>query len=341
MPVNETQSLALPSFTIDASITEWLAQKRTTRSGSDKTNEAYRDTIASFRAFLMPFNVDLLSNPIDIARIAPVWASTRLPARLRKDGTPNKRHQGEVSNSTYNQRLAILSSWYTFIQQVYKLDIPNPIKDVARRNVQAYAEVQPIAPEVIETGLESIDRGKLTGVRNYAIMAVALYTGRRASELVGLSGNDVQVTGKGKNERVLLRFHCKGAKVEYNKLDEETSAVFLEYLHAQFGKRLLTIAPAAPIWVSYSRWNKGERISVQTLSAVCRQSFGTSKNHALRHSFADSMVRLGAPITDLAAALGHTDIKITQHYVKRLEQGAENPLGNKLVAHFGIKRKGK
>ena len=157
------QSLALPSFTIDASITEWLAQKHTTRSGSDKTNEAYGNTIAQFRSFLSDFGLDLLANPIDIARIAPIWASTRLPARLRKDGTPNKRHQGDVSNSTYNQRLAILSSWYTFIQQVYKLDIPNPIKDVARRNVQAYAEVLPIEPDVIETGLERINRNKLQG----------------------------------------------------------------------------------------------------------------------------------------------------------------------------------
>jgi hypothetical protein len=161
--MHETQSLPLPSFTIDASITEWLAQKRTTRSGSDKTNEAYQDNVASFRSFLMPFGFDLLSNPIDIARIAPIWASTRLPARLRKDGTPNKRHQGDVSNSTYNQRLAILSYWYTFVQEVYKLDIPNPIKDVARRNVQAYAEVLPIEPEVIETGLESINREKIVG----------------------------------------------------------------------------------------------------------------------------------------------------------------------------------
>jgi site-specific recombinase XerD len=335
----ESTALTPYQFTIDSAINEWLEQKRTTRSGSPKTIMAYRETIASFRQFLAP-HCDLLSNPIDIARIAPIWASTRLPPRLRKDGTPNRRHQGDVSNSTYNQRLAILSSWYTFVQQVYKLDIPNPIKDVARRNVQAYAEVLPIEPDVIETGLESIDRNRLQGLRDYTLLAVALYTGRRASELVGLYGADVQIMGKGKVARVLLRFHCKGGKVEYNKLDEETSVVFLEYLHAQFGKQLLTTAPDAPIWVSYSKQNRGEKISVQTLSIICRDAFGTSKNHALRHRFAEGVVRLGAPITDLAAALGHTDIKITQRYVKGLDKSAENPLGSKLVTRFGIKRKG-
>lgn len=333
-------ALTLPQFTIDASIAEWLKQKETTRSGSTKTITAYGDTIQQFRAFLADFGLDLLGNPIDIARVAPLWASTRAPTRINKDGTLNKRHQGEVSNSTYNQRLAILSSWYTFVQQVYKLDISNPIKDVAKRKVQAYAAALPIEPDVVETGLESINRNRLQGLRDYAILAVALYTGRRASELVGLRGEDVTIQGEGKAARLLLRFHCKGGKIEYNKLDEETSVVLLEYLHAQFGKQLLTIPPDAPIWVSYSRQNKGEAISVQTLSSICRETLGTSKNHALRHSFAVAMIRSGAPITDLAEALGHTDIKITQLYAKEVDKSADNPYGKKIVTRFGIKRKG-
>jgi site-specific recombinase XerD len=146
--------------------------------------------------------------------------------------------------------------------------------------------------------------------------------------------------GEGKAAGVLLRFHFKGGKVEYNKLDEETSVVFLEYLHAKFGKRLLSIAPTAPIWVSYSKQKKGKAISVQTLSAICRNAFGTSKNYVLRHTFAGDKICLGAPITNLSAALWHTDSMITQRYVKGLEKSAENPLGKKLVTRFGIKRKG-
>lgn len=339
--MNDETALISHQFTLDASIPEWLEQKRTTRSGSEKTITAYSETMHQFRAYLAQFGLDLLSNPIDIARVAPLWASTRLPPRLKNDGTPNKRHEGPVSNATYNNRLAILSSWYTFVQQVYKLQIPNPIKDVTKRKVQAYAAALPVEPDVVETGLESIDRNHVLGLRDYAILAVALYTGRRASEMVGLRGEDVTLQGRGKAARVLLRFHCKGGKLEYNKLDEETSVVFLEYLHAQFGKRLLTIESAAPIWVSYSKQNKGEAISVQTLSAICRQTLGTSKNHALRHSFAVAMIRSGAPITDLAQALGHTDIKITQLYAKEVDKSADNPYGQKIVTRFGIRRKGK
>lgn len=332
-------ALTLPQFTIDASITEWLEQKRLTKSGSEKTIRAYRETVEQFRAFLAQGGLDLLDNPIDIARVASLWASSRLPARLKSDGTPNMRHAGDVSPSTYNQRLAIISSWYTFVQHTYHVDIANPIKDVSKRKVQAYAAALPIEPDVVESGLESIDRNRVQGLRDYAILAVALYTGRRASELVGLRGEDVQIMGRGKSARVLLRFHCKGGKIEPNRLNEETSAVLLEYLHAQFGKRLLTIDPDAPIWVSYSRANFGQPISVQTLSAICAAYLGTSKNHALRHTFSVSAIRSGVPITDLADFLGHTSIIVTQRYTKELNKTAENPYGDKITARLGIRRK--
>src|SRR5258708_4410166 len=334
--MNDETALTSYQFTLDSSITEWLEQKRLTRSGSAKTIRAYAETIEHFRAWLVQFGLDLFSNPIDIARVAPLWANTRLPVPLKKDGTPNKRHEGPVSNSTYNQRLAIISSWYTFVQQTYRLDIPNPIKDVAKRKVQAYAAALPIEPDVVETGLESINRNRLQGLRDYAILAVALYTGRRASELVGLRGEDVQIMGKGKSARVLLRFHCKGGKVELNRLNEETSVVFLEYLHAQFGKRLLTIAPDAPIWVSYSKQNRGQAISVQTLSAICDTYLGTSKNHALRHTFAVAAILSGTTITDLADLLAHSSIIVTQRYTKELNKTTENHRGDKITPRSTI-----
>src|SRR5260370_22654770 len=167
-------AIAAYQFTIDAAIAEWLAQKET-RTGSRKTRQAYEDTMRQFRDFLARGGLDLLSNPVDIARVASLWANMR---------TDTSRRPGEdVSPATYNQRLAILSSWYTFVQETYKLDIPNPIADVKKRPVQAYASALPIDPETVERGLEHVDRGTLQGLRDYAILVVALSTGRRAHEL--------------------------------------------------------------------------------------------------------------------------------------------------------------
>jgi site-specific recombinase XerD len=358
-------ALAPYQFTIDAAITEWIQQKETTGGSRlvmldglprTRTGLEYERTMESFRQFLARGGLDALPitaqseeeisrHAIDIARLAGLWANTRAPARTKKDGAESHRFDtsSPVSASMYNQRLAILSSFYSFVQDTYKLTIPNPIKDVKRRKVQPYAKAaaDAIPPDEIEQGLDSIDRSTDEGLRDYAILAVALYTGRRASELVGLLGQDVKLQGRVPNTRVMLTFRAKGDKKMHDLLDTETSAVLLDYLHAQFGKRLQTIPPDAPIWISYSRnATRGQAISIRTLSNIVAAHLPTSKVHAIRHSFAVGMIRSGAPITDLADHLGHTDIKITRIYTKELTV-AENKYGDLLVKRFGIKRKSK
>jgi integrase/recombinase XerD len=172
-----------------------------------------------------------------------------------------------------------------------------------------------------------------------ALLAVALYTGRRATELTSLRWQDVKITGKRGHQLLTLCFrHCKGNKMMRDALDQETSAVVLEYLHAHYGKDLMRLAGDTPLWPSYSRHNKGEAISAKTLSNICLAYLGTSQVHALRHTFAVGMMRSGAPITELAGRLGHTDIKITSIYAKEILQD-DNPYGEKLTERFGIMRR--
>src|SRR5260370_7303969 len=302
-------ALTTYQFTIDSAVAEWLAQKET-RTGSHKTRKAYEHTMCELRDCLARGGLDLRSNPIDIARVAELWANQR---------TETTRRAGQdVSPSTYNQRLAILSSWYSFVQETYKLEVPNPIKDVKKRPVQAYAAAEPIAPETVERGLNAIDRKTDEGLRNYALLAVDLARGRRASELAGLRGADVRITGGRKDARIRLTFHCKGNKIMRDLLDAEASAVVLEYLHAQYGKNVTKLAPDAPVWVSYSRQNRGQAITTKTLSNICVAYLETSKVHALRHTFSVATLQPDTPITNLPRILPHTAIKITQAYTKAI-----------------------
>lgn len=126
----------------------------------------------------------------------------------------------------------------------------------------------------------------------------------------------------------------------HDQLDADVSAVLLEYIYAEHGKHILRLEPEAVIWKSYSKHNRGEAISAKALSNICERYMTTSKVHTLRHTFAVGMVREGAPITDLANRLGHTDIRITQTYTKEI-MGAENPYSEKLSKRFGITRKHK
>jgi len=262
----------------DKVVAEWIAQKKTT--GSVRTAAEYKKTMESFRQFIsgldeLPITAqseqDVSRHAVDITRVAVIWANTRLPARLKKDGTASTRFDdgSPVSPSMYNQRLAILSSFYAFVQDTYKLKIPNPIKDVTRRKVQAYKAADPIPPDEVEQGLESIDRSTKEGMRDYAILAVALRTGRRASEIAGTYGRDVKIQGRGRDTRIRITFHCKGNKDMKDLLSPDTSAVLLDYLYARFGKQLQAIPPDAPLWVSYSRnETNGKAIGIRTLSNI-------------------------------------------------------------------------
>jgi integrase len=253
-------NVVLYQFNTSSAVAEWIAQKRTI--GSARTAKEYERTMESFQRFITGAGRDVLPitaqtqeevsrHAIDIARLAGIWANQRVPARLKADGTESARFDAgsPVSPSMYNQRLAILSSFYAFVQDTYKLAIPNPVKDVKRRRVQAYADAaaNALPPDEVDEGLESIDRSTPEGLRDYALLAVALYTGRRASEIAGLHGQDVKLQGRGANIRIHLTFRAKGNKMMHDLLDTETSAVFPDYLHIRFSKHLQTIPPGAPI----------------------------------------------------------------------------------------------
>lgn len=309
--------------TIDTLIEGWLYEKRMVRSGSAKTDIAYRSTLNSFRATLKKGEMDIDSPDIaTLVRVAGMWASIRVVgARL----------QGDVSSATYNQRLAILSSFYHYYQEqarLYDKEIVNPIPLVKKRKVQAYAGAIPIDGDEVVLLLEAIDQGTPQGQRDYVLLSVAFTTGRRGSELVNLRQRDIKVSSK----KVTLTFHCKGGKIKRDTLDQDLSRVFLDYQHSIYGS--LHNADA-PVWVSLSRQNAGEAITIHTLYDICSSRLGVSKTHVLRHTFAVEMEKLHAPISEISDRLGHTDEKITGIYLKQV-RSAENPYAGKLANRFGI-----
>jgi site-specific recombinase XerD len=128
------QALITYNQTLENLIEGWIFEKLTSKSGSKKTETAYRETLSSFRETLQRGGLDLDSEDIrTISQVATIWAGMRKPQANR---------QGDVSPATYNQRLAILSSFYTYLKE-QGIDCHNPIDEVKRRKVQAYAQAAP------------------------------------------------------------------------------------------------------------------------------------------------------------------------------------------------------
>src|SRR5882762_5386938 len=88
-------------MSLDQCIAAWLDAKKG-RSGSEKTYTAYKDGLTEFRAMLTSTGRDLNADASIIAPLAQGWAQM------------SKREVETVSPSTYNQRLAILSSFYRY-----------------------------------------------------------------------------------------------------------------------------------------------------------------------------------------------------------------------------------
>lgn len=305
------------SPSIENMIAAWLHAKGN-RSGSARTLKAYRATIAEFRFVLQSAGLDLDSDQRAVRLIAQSWAG-------------ESRRASTVTASTFNTRLGIVSSFYGYAVKVELLQ-SNPITRLDRRSTHSYASARPIAASAIRDGLAAIDRATLTGKRDFALLTVALTTGRRLAELAALRLGDVSIAG----DLVTLTFrHCKGGKVMVDTLSNKVTAALLDYLHASYGERLSDAPISAPIWVSKSNRSNGKAIGVRAISGICEARLGVSKVHALRHSFAHSLESIGAPVSQIQAKLGHSSLATTGRYLASLSR-AENPFADQLSDAFGI-----
>ncbi len=305
------------TFTIEHMIAAWLDAK-TKRTGSTKTARAYQDTIEQFRAALHHTGYDLDSDERLVSLAAQGWAG------LSTEGQP-------VAAATYNQRLAIISSFYKYALKQRMLT-HNPIDLVERMPKQTKDAALPLEADEVKERLSAIYRTTQEGLRDYALISLLLATGRRVNEVASLRLRDLTFTGK----RITVTWQrCKGNKQMIDKLSPRTTQALVACLHAVYGPSLLTLPADTPLFVSCSRQNKGQAVSGQTIADICERRLGTSKVHALRHTFAVGMEQTGASLSEIGARLGHNDLKTTSDYMKRLHS-AENKYASRLDDLFGI-----
>ena len=306
---------------IDLAIAAWLDAKAK-RSGSTRTARAYADTIADFRAVLISSGLDLDSDPRPVSLTAQAYAGNR------KDGT----HES-VSASTYNQKLAIISSFYAYARKQGLLDLDNPIARVERRAAHAYQHAQPLDTIDVARRMKAIDRTSIEGKRDYALLTVALGTGRRVVELANLRRADLYISA---TQLVTVTFQrTKGGKTASDTLSSAASRVLIEYLYTAYGADFLNRPTDAPIWGSISDRNKGKAIGVQTIADICERRLGTSKVHTLRHTYAHMMQADGAAPSLIQAKLGHESLATTGRYLAALTR-ADNPHADALSRALGI-----
>ncbi|HEU5376722.1 MAG TPA: tyrosine-type recombinase/integrase [Ktedonobacteraceae bacterium] len=295
------------ALTLEQVIAIWLHSKGG-RSGSAGTLRAYRETITHFRGAIQRAGLDLDGDRATLQTIAQGWAARPWRADLAGQGA-------QVSNATYNRRLAALSSFYEFgIGRGWF--VSNPIKGLERRQMELYSGAQPMQPEEVAAALAKIDRSKPAGERDYTLLFLGLATGRRAMELAGLRAGDIQFIGIRR-----LKIHwrrIKGGKSHTDTIeDQEIIGLLRSYLAHLYGC-VQGLEKDAAVWPSYSNHRRGQPIGYEALRHICEKRLSISEVHALRHTFTALMGETGATIEEKQAALLHSKIDTTQRYDRKL-----------------------
>jgi integrase len=320
-----TQALTTPSTHIQLAINGWLDA----HSRSQKTLKLYTEVITQYRSELQRIGQDLDSDIRTLAMVAQRYAAYT--------SNPNKER---ASKSTFNLRRNILSSFFTYALDRYLLapmddqgHIANPLKIIEREKIEPYQGVHWLEPEEVQAAFSKIDRSTLLGKRDYALLVVLLYTGRRLNEVRSLQWQHILFKG----QRITLKFeHCKGDVTMLDTLNVANSRAVLTWLHAYYGSDLASLTKDAPLWVTISRNTKqaGQPLGIQGIQQVCGKYLQVH-THITRHTFSQLMIRAGATLPELQARLGHESLATTGIYAKALTSD-ENPHADKIAALLGI-----
>ncbi len=157
--------------------------------------------------------------------------------------------------------------------------------------------------------------------RNHAIIAVFLYTGLRAQELLDLQVADINLTAG-----VLLVREGKGGKDRYVPIHHKLSYILKRYLGER--KRMNKQSPYLFVGAK-----SDHSLNYKDINKLCRKisrAVGVVFTpHCLRHTFGSVAIEQEMGLVQLKEIMGHSNIASTMIYLKMSPQGLRDSL-NKL-----------
>jgi len=285
---------------LQAFFTERLARQR---QASPHTVAGYRDT---FR-LLLRFAAERLQrtpSALTMDDLSPSFITDFLEYLERV------RHN---TSRTRNARLAAIHSFahYVALNEPALALLCKRLLAIPARRLERKIVAFLTPPEVAAL-LAAPDRSTWIGARDYVLLLVALQTGLRVSELIGLRRESL-VLGPGAH----LRCTGKGRKQRCTPLRREVAAAFDAWLRTQPG------VPGDPVFRT-ARGGSLSRDAVERLVARHARAAGRScasllskqvTPHVLRHTTAMNLLTHGVDRAVIALWLGHESVETTQMYL--------------------------
>jgi integrase/recombinase XerD len=169
-----------------------------------------------------------------------------------------------------------------------------------------------LTPLEVDALLASTDRSRFIGRRDHALLVVAVQTGLRVSELVGLRQRDVHL-GTGAH----VRCRGKGRKDRSTPLTRQSVAVLRAYLAERGGQPDDPVFPGphgAPLGRDAVRRLVERHTETAARSCPSLAAKKTSP-HVLRHTAAMRLLESGCDLATISLWLGHENSRTSQIYL--------------------------
>lgn len=212
----------------------------------------------------------------------------------------------QVSPLTVKGYVQVIKGFFNWCYQEELID-KNPASRLQLPSIPKYI-IPTFSAEHIKAMLDACDTSTTLGYRDYTVILVLLETGVRISELCNLHIQDVhdkymRVVGKGDKERevglspMVGKCLWKYINKYRSPRDEEEQCVFIN----RYG------VPLTPTGVDQLLDDIKKRTGIEGVRVSA---------HTFRHTFARMYLEQGGEIYKLSLLMGHSDMEVTQEYLK-------------------------
>lgn len=214
---------------------------------------------------------------------------------------------GGLSNRSVARNLTSIRMFYRFLTEDHHInDNPTLNIETPKRELRL---PQVLSIEEVDVLLQQPDSSTSLGLRDAAFLELLYATGLRASEIISLALNDINLeagyliaSGKGSKERLIPI-----GEVAQNLIKKYLKNSRPTLLKNKQSHHLFTTRSGK----SMTRQGFWKLIKKYALAAGIRKKITP---HTLRHSFATHLLERGADLRSVQMMLGHADISSTQIY---------------------------
>lgn len=281
--------------TINSQMETFLSFMRDVKKSSSNTLQAYVRDLDRFSAFCSAIGLNSFTE-------------------VEKDHVNDYKeymHEQGFSTSSVSRALSAVRSLLQHLITLGEME-SNPAREI--HNDKTYKKIPIVLTNDEVDRLLSQPSGKdAKGIRDRAMLELLYATGIKASELIEMNINDVNIQ--------LSIVKCtKGGKERIIPLYPLAVKHLADYING--ARKLLVLTPdESALFVNVS----GERMTRQGLWKILKTYASEAKilneitPHTLRHSFAAHLLQNGADIHEIQEILGHSDISSTQRYAQCLK----------------------